>query len=385
MSQIEELIIGPFRATQIPTLIIIDALDEIKDEEPTSALLSVLSHYIDDIPFVKFFVTARPESRILAGFHLKSLESYTEVLELDDFSRPLMDNDIKLFLRTTLVNCSKYQSDCEGMEDWPNADDIDALCRRSGGSFAHASTILRFIASGRFDPQRRLATIISLPECAFLNSFHSLILERVACNADVGGKELRIILGAVFLAFSPLSAKVLSDLLKLPQVSMILRHFNYILIIPGDEKVPIQVLHKSFSDLLTDPAQCPNQLFIDPPTHHRGLLLSCLRLMKEKLKKNICDLDDHINLSEVDLSARREGCIGGALEYACCFWADHLTRISAGGIDVEEVQKEIDEFFTTCVLYWVEVLCLTENLSASIHALSIVQEWYASVSYGICF
>jgi len=69
----EMLIVGPFQATQIPSLIIIDALDECKDEEPASALLSVLSHYVDKIPLVKFFITGRPEPRIRSGFRLVSL------------------------------------------------------------------------------------------------------------------------------------------------------------------------------------------------------------------------------------------------------------------------------------------------------------------------
>ena len=44
--QMEKLIIGPLRATHIPTLIIIDALDECKDEQPASAILSILSHSV---------------------------------------------------------------------------------------------------------------------------------------------------------------------------------------------------------------------------------------------------------------------------------------------------------------------------------------------------
>jgi len=62
--QMETLIVGPFQTTQIPTLIIIDALDECQDQEPASALLSVLSRYVDKIPLVKFFITGRPEPRI---------------------------------------------------------------------------------------------------------------------------------------------------------------------------------------------------------------------------------------------------------------------------------------------------------------------------------
>ena len=40
-SQVKKLIVGPLETTNIPTLIIIDALDECKDVEPASAILSV--------------------------------------------------------------------------------------------------------------------------------------------------------------------------------------------------------------------------------------------------------------------------------------------------------------------------------------------------------
>ena len=63
-SQMEKVIVDPLKATRISTLIIIDALDECKDEEPASAILSILSRYVDQIPSVKFFITGRPEPRI---------------------------------------------------------------------------------------------------------------------------------------------------------------------------------------------------------------------------------------------------------------------------------------------------------------------------------
>ena len=42
--------VGPLQAAQIQTLIIVDALDECKDKEPASTILSVLSSYVDKIP-----------------------------------------------------------------------------------------------------------------------------------------------------------------------------------------------------------------------------------------------------------------------------------------------------------------------------------------------
>ena len=67
-SQLEKTIIGPFKATRIPTLIIIDALDECKDKESESAILSMLSCHVHEIPQVKFFITGRPEPQIRSGF-----------------------------------------------------------------------------------------------------------------------------------------------------------------------------------------------------------------------------------------------------------------------------------------------------------------------------
>ena len=62
-SQMEKLLVGPLKATAIPTLVIIDAIDECKDKEPASAILSILSRYVTQIPNVEFFITGRREVR----------------------------------------------------------------------------------------------------------------------------------------------------------------------------------------------------------------------------------------------------------------------------------------------------------------------------------
>jgi len=105
--QMEKLIVGPLKAANIPTLIIIDALDECKDEEPASAILSVLSCYISEIPKVKFFITGRPEPRIRSGFRLKPLSPITEVLKLHEVKPETVKNDIKLFFQTQLTEVAK--------------------------------------------------------------------------------------------------------------------------------------------------------------------------------------------------------------------------------------------------------------------------------------
>jgi len=103
----EKLVVGPLRASHISTLIIIGALDECRDEGPGSAILSILSHYMNKIPNVKFFITGCPEPRIRSGFCLESLVLITEVLKLHEVKPEAVDSDIKLFFKTQLTSLAR--------------------------------------------------------------------------------------------------------------------------------------------------------------------------------------------------------------------------------------------------------------------------------------
>ena len=191
-------------------------------------------------------------------------------------------------------------------------------------------------------------------------------------------------MGAVLLVFNPLSVGALSDLLNLSTIPTTLHSLHSLLLVPDTEKPeePVRVFHKSFPDFLTDPKRCKDKrFFIDPTVHHTEILLSCLDLMKGKLKKNICSLDDYAVLSEViDLSARQKEYIGDALEYACCYWTKHLLGVPDSSPCFEEVQRAIDGFFTTRLLHWIEVLVLTKNLHIGFYAMNDIEKWCALVS-----
>ena len=162
-SQVEKVIVGPLKAIHIRTLIIIDALDECKDNEPASAILSLLSRYVDKIPQVKFFITGRPEPRIRSGFRLRSLRPITEVLRLHDVDRSMVDSDIRLYFRTQLIDIAETRSDCDLVDkDWPSSEDIDDLCKKAAGLFIYASTVIKFVVSTHDTPTSRIALILSL-------------------------------------------------------------------------------------------------------------------------------------------------------------------------------------------------------------------------------
>jgi len=391
-SQMEKLIVGPLKAAHIPTLIIIDALDECRDDEPASAILSILSHYVGEMPNAKFFITGRPEPRIRSGFRLEPLLPITEVLKLHEVKPEAVNNDIMLYFQTQLTALAKKRSDCDILGDWPSPSDLKTLCEKAAGFFIYASTVIKFFASRNRTPTEQLNRIISLPQntsCegrSGLDSLYTQVLEQAVDNEDLEDEEIhcrfRIVVGAVVLVFNPLSAKALSDLLRVPDVSTTLRSLHSLLLVPTSKIAPIHILHKSFTDFLTDSKRCTDhQFFIDPPVHHRVILLSCLTLMNDRLEKNICKLDDYVRLSEVeDLPTHRRAYIGDALEYACSFWTNHLMKIPSSDPDIKEVQKAISRFFKKHLLFWIEVLSLIGNLGAGVHALNDIQQWYELVS-----
>jgi len=391
-SQMERIIVGPLKASRVRTLIIIDALDECKDEEPASAILSVLSRYADEIPNTKFFITGRPEPRICSGFRLRSLRPITEVLRLHDVKQTSVDSDIKLFFRIRLTDIAKTRSDCNFSQDWPNSPDIDILCKKAAGLFIYASTVVKFIAFKNRTPTEQLDRIISLPQDTThegrsgIDLLYTQVLGQAVDEVGTDAEEIyscfRTVLGAVLLLLNPLSITALSDLLGVSNILTTLRSLHSLLLVPDSTEDPIRAFHKSFPDFLTDPVRCKDkQLFVEPAVHHTEILLSCLRLMGERLKRNICNLEDYASLSEVkDLSACKKEYIGDALEYACHFWTKHLLKVPHSSPHAEEVQEAINKFFRTHLLYWIEVLALTGNLDIGVYAMNDVEQWYSLVS-----
>jgi len=393
-SQMEKLIVGPLKAAHISTLVIIDALDECKDKEPASAILSMLSRYMDEIPNVKFFITGRPEPRIRSGFRLKSLQPITEVFRLHSVERSSADSDIKLFFRTQLTKIVKDRSDSDFTEAWPSSSDIDILCEKAAGFFIYASTVVKLVSFRHRTPTEQLERIISSPQNTThegrsgIDLLYSQVLEQAVADVDTDDDDgeihrcFRTVVGTVVLVFNPLSIKALSDLLRMTSILTTLHSLHSLLLIPDGPEDPVRIFHKSFPDFLTDNKRCKyKQLFVDPAVHHAEIVLSCLKLMRERLKRNICNLDDYAVLNEVgDLSTYKKDHIGDALEYACHFWTKHLVEIPSSSLIVGEVQRAIDQFFTTHLLHWIEVLVLTRNLDAGVYAMNDIEKWYTLVS-----
>ena len=284
------------------------------------------------------------------------------------------------------------------IDNWPSSLDINILCKKAAGFFIYALTVVKFIDSEIEHLTERLALITSLPESTVeegksgIDQLYTKVLEQafsaVHTNNSQGYLRFWTVVGTILLIFNPLPIQGLSELLGYGThyIQTTIHSFHSLLHVPENIEDPICIFHKSFPDFLMDLDCCHKKHFyVEPAVYHTEILLSCLRLMEKRLKKNICNLDDYAILSGVrDLSTNKDQ-IGDALEYACQFWTRHLLEIPSSSPHAEEVQKEIEKFFTVHLLHWIEVLALTGNLGVGVHAMNDIEQWCNLVSNVLIF
>ena len=394
ISQLGNLLVNPLSKEDIPCIIIIDALDECVDDQPASAILSVLGRFVKQLSAVKFFITGRPEPRIRTGFRLPLLQPLTQIFLLHQVESSSVNDDIQLYLTQKLTTIAKQRSDLDLPNPWPHDYEIRALTKKSSGLFIFASTLVRFIGSQYHEPNERLQLVVSEEDNtahegqAGIDSLYSQILVHAFSDAHEPKvfDSMRHILGAIILAFNPLSRRELSTILGVPMTLILtsLRHLHSVILVPGDESEEIRVFHKSFPDFLQDHQRCTDtRFYINPTTHHSSIVLSCLELM-QKLKRNPCTLPPFVMNQDVpNLPQLLEHKLGGALRYACGYWARHI-RLSSTS-DTEQTYWIL--VLATGMLenapLWIEVMSLENHLDGVIHSIYGLLDWMESVSGGL--
>jgi hypothetical protein len=215
-NQMKKLIVQPLNESNISTVIVIDALDECKDEDPASAILSILGRLASEIPKVKFFLTGRPEPRISQGFHLPLLAKMTDVFILHEVEPGQVDSDIQLFFKNGFLELAGHQY---GLDNWPTKEQLDQLCRRAAGLFVYAAATVGFISHYRRNPRKQLELLLQSQkigdyEGKTLDSLYTSILqEAFSDDKPEDDAKTRSILGAVILATNPLSPSSIAMLL----------------------------------------------------------------------------------------------------------------------------------------------------------------------------
>lgn len=234
--------------------------------------------------------------------------------------------------------------------DWPGKVVLRQLAVHACGLFIWAATACRFIHEGRRFAYKRLDTVlkgsssaITTPEM-HLNKIYLAVLEH-SISEEYSEEEkenvfdmLKHTLGSIVVLLSPLSTSLLSRLLHLLRgdVDRTFENLYTILDIPDNLTRLLCLHHPSFRDFILNKDQC-GEFWVDENEAHQILAASCIQLMSQTLKKDICKM--HAPSSQVSQveSCYIKKCLLPEVQYACLYWAQHLQRGSAQFHSSEEV------------------------------------------------
>jgi AAA ATPase domain len=373
----ERLLLEPLKSLQIdgPILIVIDALDESGDATGKNGLHRFLAQRLLDLPSnFRVLITSRPENDIEPAF----VNALTiDTLYMDDSQlASKTEQDICLYLKSELP---------------------PEVFERHGVKLAKA-------AEGLFQWAAVSCGLINNPPPSFGFSKRQVVQRLLGHSRDRDGQDpldqlyeevlkgyfkppaartlFRSVMGQIFAAIEPLSINSLISLRRYAPsddpddpdpddsdcVVEMLRHLGSLLsnVTSSHDTGPIVPLHTSFRDFLA--SEKSGIFHVDFSKAHRRLAHSCLGLMLDTLKFNICKLKSSYlaNRDVPDIEYRIATYIPPALSYACVFWDHHLKYVTLE----YDLFTKLRSLFETRFLFWLEVLSIQNGVGLASMALA---------------
>jgi hypothetical protein len=387
--QFEKLILQPLSKASIPQrmsrlVMVIDALDECEREGDIKTILHLLTHvqHIASVS-VRVFITSRPELPVRLGFKEVSGTAYQNLI-LHEIPRSTIEHDITAVLKHELKKTQEnHDSRNPGSplpSGWPGEKAIHILVEMAIPLFIFAATVSRFVGDVRWDPQKRLQTVLTYQtasQASKLDRTYFPILDGLLnglsnLEKETLIREFQIVVGSIILFANPLSTVSLASLLGIPEstVNCRLDSLHSVLSVPTDRSVPVRLLHLSFREFLTDPEKRGKYPFwVDPRVAHEMIATKCVELMSHSLEEDVCKLECPGTIrTEIDnqiIDAR----LPAHVQYACCYWVHHLEQSGVRIHDGCPVHLMLSEHF----LHWLEALALIGRLAESIEMISILK------------
>jgi hypothetical protein len=389
----QSLILEPLKDLHIvgPIFVVIDALDESGDATGRTGLHTFLAKNLIRLPSnFRVLITSRPEDGVEPA--LVGAPSVRIGHMNDSELAAKTHDDILVFLQESLPSdiFRKYG---------------DALALKAEGLFQWAAVASQFILDppGRFGySKKRCINHLLKPKTNDdgqdpLDGLYKEVLEGYFTDQEAR-LLFRSVVGQLITSIEPLSIRSLTTLRRhtaaataaaddsdgddddddaggavlilLHRLGSLLSNAN-----SSDETLPITPLHTSFRDFLTNKVK-GGEFHVDLYDAHRQLAHSCLGLLLNSLKFNICNLETSYLANEdvADLKSRVDDHIPPALSYACRFWDDHLEHIDFD----TDLYGKLQTFFNTKLLFWLEALSLTNCVGLALAACSALNVWLAS-------
>jgi hypothetical protein len=370
-----------------PLVLVIDALDECEkiDRAEGGALITLLAEVLRDLS-VKLLVTSRQEKSLVGMFN--SLSHIP--LRLHEVATDVVEPDLRRIFDLGFAEIRREHDIASA--SWPSQDDIDSLIRLTGRFFIFAATAIRYIGDSHFLPMEQLqrvleheATLDGDSAFAPIDALYTDILQ-AATRDDSGKFNARLcqrvsdLLRTIVLLEEPLSVASLAHLMGVSEADIsktvgVLAAFLFVADTSDLSMTTVQIFHPSLRDFICDPDRCRDvQFLVDITAHHHVLARRCLLMLNQNLMRDICRLENPTrpNSEVTDLSQRLQNYVPGAVQYACGFWAVH---VSAGKSLSDSLCTTLLGFCRVNLFHWVELLSLLVRLPAAARQLPIVVSW----------
>ncbi|KAJ3003036.1 hypothetical protein NUW54_g5515 [Trametes sanguinea] len=151
-------------------------------------------------------------------------------------------------------------------------------------------------------------------------------------------------------------------------------HHILILPAPGDEALPIRLIHTSFVNFIVDQSRCTQRAFlITPVIYHAILAKGCLRALVT-LRHNICEVNPKhhrlLNSEIPNLQEKIAWHLTSERQYAVKYWSYHLVHAEIDKQLMDALQVLCDDH----LLDWLEALSLLGCMDVAIAALQSAQQ-----------
>jgi hypothetical protein len=351
-------------------VIVIDALDECERENDVQVILELLPQ-VKELTSIhlRFFLTSRPELPIVLGFKEVEHTDHQDLI-LHEIPKPVISRDISLFLNHRFSKIRKKHS---LPQEWPGDGKIRRLVEIALPLFIFAATVCLFVEDLKWSPEERLEEFLKDPattsasemDRTYLPILKQLLTGRNTAESDKLKQEFNEIIGVIILLASPLSVKALIQLInKQEQKDNVIRRlesFRSILNVPSDPDKPVHILHLSFRDFLLN---SDSRFQVNEQAAHLQIATHCLRIMCNRLKKNICHLaSDGTQRMEITTETINQH-LSADLQYSCRYWVYHLEQSKV------PITNDILVFLETHFLHWLEAISVMGIVSEAVSIIN---------------
>ncbi|KAK6534006.1 hypothetical protein TWF281_005346 [Arthrobotrys megalospora] len=346
--------------------LVVDALDECN--AGLNDLLNLIKLTTTKSPKIKWLVSSRSNIDIdgffrVFGDHLSiSMESH----------KPEVDSGIKAYIREKVSNLclrNKYTPD--------QMDKISQeLNKKAEGTYLWVHLACKVLEKCR--GSKALAALKDIPsglEAIYYRMVQSLRMQ----NESFGDLAIcSLILATVTIATRPLQLQELLAITSpseagedLEELVQRITECGSFLSLQGET---IYFIHQSAKDFLEQQAGLGASIIPESLlAYHEIIGRNCLRLFRESLREDICDLR-YPGFLVSDLSEDHKALISH-LEYACCSWATHIKAVAKAGRD-DQINDVLEDFLQHDLLHWIEALSLLERVPEGTNQVTCLEETY---------